>query len=230
MSLVQLKNVSKYYFLGDNRIVALSDMNLTIGTGEFVAIWGPSGSGKSTLCNLIGVVDAPTNGTVFLQGNDVATLSDDARSVLRNQTIGFIFQNFNLMPVLSALENVMLPLQIQGEPGDAAQEKARARLVELGLAQHLTHRPAKLSGGQQQRVAIARALITNPALVIADEPTANLDSETAVQIIDLMRRLNRDSETTFIFSTHDQRLLQRVDRLIRLEDGKISKDTQVAAS
>jgi putative ABC transport system ATP-binding protein len=230
MSLIELKQVHKYYSLGETRIAALQGIDLTIQKGEFVAVWGPSGSGKSTLCNLIGMLDSPTAGAVLLDGQDVTELPDNTRSELRNKAIGFIFQSFNLLPVLSALENVVLPLQIQGENPGKAKAKAMQRLTDLGLAAHMAHRPQKLSGGQQQRVAIARALIADPALVLADEPTANLDSETALNIIDLMRQLNRQSGTTFIFSTHDRRLLERVDRQILLRDGIIVEDNTVTAA
>jgi putative ABC transport system ATP-binding protein len=225
MSLIELKNVHKCYHLGETRITALQGIDLTIDRGEFVAVWGPSGSGKSTLCNLIGMLDSPTSGTVLLEGQDVTELSDDQRSELRNASMGFIFQNFNLIPVLSALENVMLPLQIRGEATRQAREQAMRHLTALDLTVHMTRRPHKLSGGQQQRVAIARALITNPSLVIADEPTANLDSETALKIIALMRQLNQQSGATFLFSTHDQRLLERVKRQLRLQDGRLIEDT-----
>jgi putative ABC transport system ATP-binding protein len=224
MSLIELRQATKDYQSGETRIRALRGVDLSIDQGEFVAIWGPSGSGKSTLCNLIGMLDSPTAGTVRLAGQDIITLSDDRRSELRNQTIGFIFQSFNLIPVLSALENVMLPLQIRGATSGAAKAQALQHLTALGLAAHVTRRPQQLSGGQQQRVAIARALVTRPSMVIADEPTANLDSETALAIIDLMRQLNRQSGATFIFSTHDQRLLARVDRRILLRDGTIAED------
>ncbi|HEV8711474.1 MAG TPA: ABC transporter ATP-binding protein [Candidatus Binatia bacterium] len=230
MPLIELKQVHKHYRLGETRIEALKGITLTIEQGEFVAIWGPSGSGKSTLCNLIGMLDRPTSGVVLLRGQDVTELSDDQCSELRNKAVGFIFQTFNLLPVLSALENVLFPLRIKGEGLAGAREKAKKRLTELGLAEHLAHRPDKLSGGQQQRVAIARALITDPALVIADEPTANLDSETAFRIIDLMRQLNRQSGTTFIFSTHDQRLLNQVHRQILLRDGALIEDKTAPAT
>jgi putative ABC transport system ATP-binding protein len=161
---------------------------------------------------------------VRFEGQDVAALSDDQRSELRNRGIGFVFQSFNLIPVLSALENVMLPLQIAGVSTAQARRAARKRLAEVGLDDHAAHRPAKLSGGQQQRVAIARALVTDPALVIADEPTANLDSENALRITELMRRLNSNNGTTFVFSTHDQRLLERVERQIQMRDGEIIDD------
>ncbi len=225
MALVELQKVEKIYALGDSRIHALTGIDLTIGEAEFVAVWGPSGSGKSTLCNLVGTLDAPTSGRVLLGGRDVTGLTDDERADFRSRRLGFIFQSFNLIPVLSALENVMLPLQIPGGAAPKAEEKAVARLTQLGLGGHLHHRPDKHSGGQQQRVAIARALIGDPALVVADEPTANLDSATAVEIIDMLRAINRESGTTFLISTHDQRLLGRVDRRILLRDGAIVEDT-----
>ena len=190
-------------------------------SGEFVAVWGPSGSGKTTLLNLIGAIDEPTSGSLNLAGQDILALSDNQKSDLRNKMIGFIFQSFNLIPVLSALENVMLPLQIQGAPTSEAKTRATQRLNQVGLSEFISHRPDKLSGGQHQRVAIARALVSNPNLVIADEPTANLDTSTAMKIIELMRDLNKKEGATFIFSTHDQRLLGKVDRLIQLEDGTI---------
>jgi len=221
VSLIEMKNIKKDYFLGETVVHALRGIDLEIETGEFIGIWGPSGSGKTTLLNLIGAIDEPTEGSMIMDGREVSRLSDNACSELRNKTVGFIFQGFNLVPVLSALENVMLPLQIQGMTAVKAETKALDRLQEVGLTDLADHRPSKMSGGQQQRVAIARALVTNPSLVIADEPTANLDSETARMIINLMRELNEKDQTTFIFSTHDQRLLDRVKRLVRLEDGRI---------
>lgn len=224
MSLLVMSQVKKIYHLGETEITALKGIDLEIRQGEFVGIGGPSGCGKSTLCNLIGLIDVPDSGTVKFQDRDVISLTDDEKSELRNDLIGFVFQNFNLIPVLSALENVMLPLQILGTPDKAAKEKAIAALGEVDLGDFLKHRPQKLSGGQQQRVAIARALIVNPSLVIADEPTANLDSENALKIIDLMLAMSIRKGTTFVFSTHDQRLLDRVQRLIRLRDGLIVED------
>jgi putative ABC transport system ATP-binding protein len=226
--LIEIKQVHKYYYLGETRIVALRGVDLEINRGEFLAIWGPSGSGKSTLCNVIGMIDDPSSGEVLLEGRKVDDVSDDGRSELRNRFVGFIFQTFNLIPVLSALENVMLPLQIRGDVPSEAEKTAKQLLSDMGMADYIQHRPHKLSGGQQQRVAIARALITNPELVIADEPTANLDSETAIRIVDLMRQLNREGKTTFIFSTHDQRLLGRADRQIHLRDGLIVEDKSLA--
>jgi len=222
MALIAMSAIVKDYQLGETVVHALRDVNLTIDAGEFVAVWGPSGSGKTTLLNLMGVIDAPTKGTLLFAEQEVASLSDDQQTELRNHSVGFIFQGFNLIPVLSARENVMLPLQIKGVSFKQASETAMHRLAEVGLDDLAHHRPDKMSGGQQQRVAIARALVTDPSLVIADEPTANLDSATARKIIALMRKLNEKENTTFIFSTHDQRLLDRVERLIRLEDGRIT--------
>lgn len=219
--LTEMIDIKKDYFLGETVVHALRGIDLTIDKGEFVAIWGPSGSGKTTLLNLIGAIDQPTSGQFYIEGQEIKRLSDNKRTELRNRSIGFIFQGFNLIPVLSALENVMLPLQIKGTSSSDARDNALSRLDEVGLSAFVHHRPDKMSGGQQQRVAIARALVTDPFLVIADEPTANLDSETSRKIIGIMRDLNEKEKTTFIFSTHDQRLLGQVERLVRLEDGKI---------
>ena len=221
MALIEMTNIKKDYFLGETTVHALQGIDLQIEKGEFIGIWGPSGSGKTTLLNLIGAIDEPTEGNLAIAGTDVHSLSDNKRSELRNDTIGYVFQGFNLVPVFSALENVMLPLQIQGASSREAKEKALYCLQEVGLTEFIHHRPSKMSGGQQQRVAIARALVNGPSLVIADEPTANLDSETARMIISIMRELNEKDKITFIFSTHDQRLLDRVKRLVRLEDGRI---------
>jgi len=221
MALIETKDIKKDYLLGQTVVHALRGVNLTIDRGEFVAIWGPSGSGKTTLLNLIGAIDEPSSGQIFIEDQEVALLSDNRRTELRNGSIGFIFQGFNLIPVLSAVENVMLPLQIKGTSFSESRDRALSRLDEVGLSDFVRHRPDKMSGGQQQRVAIARALVANPSLVIADEPTANLDSDTSRSIIGLMRSLNEKEKTTFIFSTHDQRLLDRVGRLVRLEDGRI---------
>jgi putative ABC transport system ATP-binding protein len=221
MALIEMGNIKKDYYLGETVVHALQGIDLRIDRGEFVAIWGPSGSGKTTLLNLIGAIDEPSAGDLAIAGRDVHSLSDNERSELRNDSIGFIFQSFNLIPVLSALENVMLPLQLKETSTKEAKARALSRLAEVGLSQFVDHRPFKMSGGQRQRVSIARALVNSPSLVIADEPTANLDSETARMIISLMRELNEKEKTTFIFSTHDQRLLDRVRRQVRLEDGRI---------
>lgn len=224
MPLIELAGVSRTYRLGKTEIPALRKVDLCIERGEFVAVWGPSGSGKSTLCNLIGAIDTPTAGRLILNSKEVSLLTDNQLSEHRNRSIGFVFQNFNLVAVLSAVENVALPLLLSGENRRDSGHKAAALLSMLGLGQHVKHRPDKLSGGQRQRVAIARALITEPPLVIADEPTANLDSETARTIVDLMRDINQQRGTTFIFATHDHRLLARVTRKIELRDGVIAED------
>jgi putative ABC transport system ATP-binding protein len=221
MALISLQAVSKHYRLGNIEVPALHSVGLNIEHGEFAALWGPSGSGKSSLLNLIGLVDMPSTGSVWLEGHDTAGLNDDERAELRNRAIGFVFQGFNLIAVLSALENVMLPLIIRGVARKTAHGAATRRLAEVGLSDFALHRPDQLSGGQRQRVAVARALVTDPLIVIADEPTANLDAQTGRQIISLMRDLNRHLKVTFLFSTHDPRLIDEVDRLIRLADGQI---------
>jgi len=224
MKVVQTQKLKKTYHFGDVEVTALHEVSLEIEEREFIAVWGPSGSGKSTLCNLVGLLDTPTSGEVLIQGTPANGLSDAERSDLRNSSIGFVFQNFNLIPVLTALENVMLPLQVTGVSKTEAQERAEALLNEVDLGDRMGHRPVKMSGGQQQRVAIARALVTDPLLVLADEPTANLDTKNANLIIDLMRRINRERGAAFLFSTHDDRLLDRVDRRVHLQDGVVIED------
>lgn len=219
MSLLQLKKVNKSYSLGVSRVHALRDIDLVLERGEFAAVWGPSGSGKSSLLNLIGLIDQPSSGQLLLQGRELAALSDRQRAELRNRHIGFVFQSFNLIPVLSALENVMLPLHLRRLGRVEARARAARLLHDVGLAEHMDKRPDHLSGGQRQRVAIARALVNEPDIVIADEPTANLDAENSQRIVGLMRTLNRERGVSFLFSTHDPRLIHQVDRLIRLEDG-----------
>jgi putative ABC transport system ATP-binding protein len=221
MNILEFQNVKKDYRLGETTVHALRGVDLAVQQGEFAAILGASGSGKTTLLNLAGAIDDPTDGRVSINGQDISRLTDDQKADLRNRTIGYVFQNFNLVSVLTALENVMLALQIRGGRLSAIRAEAAQRLDEVGLADFLHHRPDKLSGGQRQRVAIARALITRPLLIFADEPTANLDHETAQSIIDLMKDLNEKENVTFIFSTHDQRLINEVKRVVRLEDGKI---------
>jgi putative ABC transport system ATP-binding protein len=229
-SLISLTTVSKHYQLGNIAVPALREVDLDIERGAFTALWGPSGSGKTSLLNLLGLVDMPNSGRVWLDGHDTAGLNDAERAELRNRAIGFVFQGFNLIPVLSALENVMLPLTIRGCARKAARLAAERRLAEVGLADFAHHRPDQLSGGQRQRVAIARALVTDPLIVIADEPTANLDAHTGHQVIALMRELNRDQGVTFLFSTHDPRLIDAVDSLIRLADGQIETSANSAAT
>lgn len=226
--LLRLTDIRRRFHLGETVVEALGGVSLDIQAGEFLAVWGPSGSGKSTLMNMLGLIDQPTSGTVRFDGADVGALSDDALTDFRGRRIGFVFQSFNLVPVLSALENVALPLQIQGVDKAAALARARAGLEEVGLAEFTATRPDKLSGGQRQRVAIARALATRPGMVIADEPTANLDSDNSRMVVDLMRRMNRAHGVTFVFTTHDPRLLEHVDRKLLLRDGRIESD-EVAA-
>jgi putative ABC transport system ATP-binding protein len=228
MPLIQLQSVTKRYRLGNIEVPALRGIVLDIARGAFTALWGPSGSGKSSLLNLIGLVDMPSSGKVWLDGQDTATLDEAARANLRNRAIGFVFQGFNLLPVLSALENVMLPLTIRGASRGEARKAAEQRLADVGLASFAHHRPDQLSGGQRQRVAIARALVTDPLIVIADEPTANLDAQTGQQVIALMRELNHKLGVTFLFSTHDPRLIDAVDELIRLADGSIKQADDVS--
>jgi len=222
---VAAEDVTKVYALGATRVHALRGVSLSVAEGEFMAVAGPSGSGKSTLLNMIGCLDRPTSGRVLLGGQDVSTLDDDALSDLRAQRIGFIFQTFNLIPVLSALENVEFPLLVRvGAPVRRAEARRRAEhaLFQVGLAEFLRHRPDELSGGQRQRVAVARALVTAPAVVLADEPTANLDSATGDAIIDLMLDINRRERTTFIFSTHDPRVMQHAHRVVHIQDGRLA--------
>ena len=222
--LLRLREIRRRFMLGETTIEALNSVSLDIHSGEFLAVWGPSGSGKSTMMNIIGLIDAPTSGEVWFDGQDTHNLKDDELTDFRGQKIGFVFQGFNLVPVLTAVENVMLPLQIQGVSEHKARERAMAALIDVGLERFKASRPDKLSGGQRQRVAIARALAVEPKLVIADEPTANLDSENSRMVVDLMRDMNRARGVTFVFTTHDPRLLEHVDRKILLRDGNIESD------
>ena len=224
MSLIQVENVSKFYRLGDQQVPALRDVTLSIDEGVFLAIAGPSGSGKSTLLNLIGCIDTPTSGRILIDGRDTSGQTPDELADLRARSIGFIFQTFNLLPVLSAEENVEYPLLQFKELG---REERRARVTKfldvVQLGTFARHRPNELSGGQRQRVAIARALATHPRIILADEPTANLDSGTGAGILELMKQINRSFGTTFVFSTHDKRVIARADRLVRIEDGHVRR-------
>ena len=217
---VAVDHVSKTYRLGKVGVTALDDVSFTVATSEFVAIAGPSGSGKTTLLNLIGCLDTPTAGEILIDGEPVSALSAGARADLRARKLGFVFQTFNLIPVLTAWENVEYPLLIRPRHGDR-RARVSAALEQVGLGDRVHHRPPELSGGQQQRVAIARALVGEPALVLADEPTANLDSATGRDIVELMRRLNREREVTFVFSTHDPRIMSAADRVLEISDGRL---------
>jgi putative ABC transport system ATP-binding protein len=224
MSVVRVEHVHKDYTLGEQKVQALRDVSLQVDAGVFMAIAGPSGSGKSTLLNLIGCIDSPTSGRILIDGQDVSGRSADELADLRARTIGFIFQTFNLLPVLSAAENVEYPLL---QRRDVSKVERRERvdyfLRVVGLKEFARHRPNQLSGGQRQRVAIARALATKPRIVLADEPTANLDHATGSGVLALMKEINRVLGTTFIFSTHDRRVMAMADRLVRVEDGEIVK-------
>jgi putative ABC transport system ATP-binding protein len=221
--IVELSGVKKTYRLGATTVHALRGVDLALRAGEFTALVGASGSGKSTLLNLVGCLDQPDAGSVRLEGTEVAGLSDDQKSALRNRKIGFIFQSFNLVPVLTVVENVELPLVINPDvPAGERRDRALSALDDVGLRDQARHLPDRLSGGQRQRVAIARALVTGPLLVLADEPTASLDSVTTHRIVDLMLELNERRRVTFFFSTHDEKLMARVARIVRIHDGVIS--------
>ena len=224
--IIEIRDLTKIY--GDGvEIRALDGVNLNIERGEFIAIVGPSGSGKSTLLNQIGILDTPTSGTILLDGIDVTKMSDKQRSTTRNQKLGFIFQYHHLLPDFNALENVMMPLLINGVKRSKAKESARLMLEEVGLGDRMDHRTTQLSGGQNQRVAIARALVNKPSIVIGDEPTGNLDTKASENIYELLRRLNREHNQTFILVTHDERMAVKTDRIIRLVDGKIAENSHV---
>ena len=225
MEVVRIENVSKSYNLGNQRVEALRSVDLTIDEGDFLAIAGPSGSGKSTLLNLIGCIDIPSSGNVYIAGNRVSDQTPDQLADLRARTIGFIFQTFNLFPVLSAEENVEYPLlQFKDITKRERRERVGHFLNVVGLEKFARHRPNELSGGQRQRVAIARALVTRPKIVLADEPTANLDHKTGTSILELMHLVNRIQKTTFVFSTHDASVMRMANRLIHVQDGRIVRE------
>lgn len=221
---VMAKRVTKLYHIGGETIRALDGVDLNIYAGEYLSIMGPSGSGKTTLFNAIGGLSAPTSGSVFIDDVDVAQLDANELAWMRCRKIGYIFQNYNIINVLTALENVQLPMLFAGVPPDEAQDKAVEILERVGLGERILHTPRELSGGQQQRVAIARAFANSPAIILADEPTANLDSTTGSEIIELMKTMNREHGVTVICSTHDHKMLDISDRIVRMEDGRIGED------
>jgi putative ABC transport system ATP-binding protein len=222
--IVELENVTKVYHQGAVDVFALRGLSMRIEKGEFSALSGPSGSGKTTALNMIGALDLPTEGRVRLEGKDLASLSRRDLSRIRRDRIGFVFQAYNLIPVLTAFENAETVLRLQGVDPDERRERVTALMADVGLEGMEDRLPSALSGGQQQRVAIARAIASNPAIVLADEPTANVDSETAEHLLDIMQQLNRTRGVTFLFSTHDPRVMNRADRIIRIVDGRVEGD------
>ena len=228
--LVTVEAVSRRFPLDHNEVRALDEASLRVARGEFLAIAGPSGSGKTTLLNLIGCIDKPTSGRIVLDGEDTTKLTATQTTALRRRKLGFVFQTFNLIPVFTASENVEYPLLIQGVAAGERRRRVAEALDSVGLAQRAKHRPDLLSGGERQRVSVARAIVHRPSLILADEPTANLDTHNATQLIDLMRELNRSLGLTFIFSTHDQRLLDHTPRTVRLCDGRVAEDSGAAPS
>ncbi len=221
---VSCENLTKRYIQGEVVVEALRGLSLQIEKSEFSAICGPSGSGKTTLLNMIGALDRPTSGKTHVEGRELGSMSQSERSQLRRDRIGFVFQAYNLMPVLTAFENTEMVLSLQGVPPEERRMRVLAVLKAVGLEGLEERRPDELSGGQQQRVAIARAIASEPAIVLADEPTANVDSETAIHLLDIMEELNRDQGITFLFSTHDPRVMDRARRLIRVVDGRVDTD------
>ncbi len=225
--LISIESLAKHYQLGSTRVEALRGLDLAVEAGEYLAIMGPSGSGKSTLMNLIGCLDTPTRGSYRLEGSEISSLDDRQLAAIRNRKIGFIFQTFNLLPRMSALHNVELPLVYRGLPPAQRRKAATAALQAVGLADRAAHRPSELSGGQRQRTAIARALVISPSLLLADEPTGNLDSVTGGEILDLFDRLNRDGQTV-ILVTHENEVASRARRRVVLRDGRIRSDERAA--
>ena len=223
--MIAVKNLRKTYQAGDSEVKALRGVSLDIGKGEFISIAGPSGSGKTTLLNLIGCIDSADSGEITINGESVLNLDRDGQAVFRRDNLGFVFQSYNLIPVLTALENVAFSLNLMGVDDREAEERSMAILREVGLEGMENRRPGKLSGGQQQRVAIARAIVKDPEILLADEPTANLDSRTGKEILELMKILNEKHRSTFVFATHDPMVMDFAGRLVELHDGEIQKDT-----
>ena len=221
--IVEANNVTKVYRMGTQEVHALGGITLEINTGEYLSIMGPSGSGKTTLFNMVGALDRPTSGSVFIDGVDVAELDTRRLAWLRCRKIGYIFQSFNIIPVMTALENVTLPMVFAGMPTQDARSKGANLLEKVGLGERLDHKPSELSGGQQQRVAIARSLANDPAIILADEPTGNLDLKTGKDIIDLLKHLNTTSNVTIITATHDMKMLSASDRIVWIRDGRVDR-------
>jgi len=224
MSVIQLENITKTYKIGEVETRAANNVSLSIEEGEFTALVGPSGSGKTTILQLMGCLDKPNSGVVKINGQDVTQFNSNKRADLRRKEIGFIFQFFALIPVLSAYENVELPLLLNGVPARERKERVMDLLSAVGLADRAKHRPDQMSGGEQQRVAIARALASEPAMVLADEPTANLDTANGQQAMDIMQRLNEETGTAFIFATHDPRVMSHAQRVVQMRDGQLVDD------
>jgi putative ABC transport system ATP-binding protein len=224
MKVIDIKNVHKVYKESEIEVHAVRGIDLSFEEGEFAAIVGPSGSGKTTLLNMIGALDDPTEGEIIVDDTTVKELKSSQKIDFRMWNIGFVFQAYNLIPVLTAKENVEFVMHLQGRPKEEREKRAKELLEAVGLGDRLNARPGKLSGGQQQRVAVARALAAKPKFILADEPTANLDSESTANLLDIMERLNKNEKITFIFSTHDQRVVKKAHRVITIEDGKVGKD------
>jgi len=228
MEVAKLTDVTRIYKIGEVETRALNGVSLTINDGEFTSLVGPSGSGKTTLLQLIGCLDQPTSGKVVIAGKDATNLNRNQRADLRKGTIGFVFQFFALIPTLTALENVEMPLLLNGKTAAQRKQRVMELLEGVDMTARADHRPDQLSGGQQQRVAVARALATDPKLVLADEPTANLDTENGEQVMEIMKKLNEETSTTFVFATHDPRVIKYASRVVTLQDGLIVKDSSVA--
>ena len=227
MEVAKLTDVTRIYKIGEVETRALNGITMTIESGEFTSLVGPSGSGKTTLLQLIGCLDQPTSGQVFINGKETTGLSRNQRADLRKGTIGFVFQFFALIPTLTAYENVEMPLLLNGKTPAERKKRVMELLEAVDMASHSHHRPDQLSGGQQQRVAVARALSTNPTMILADEPTANLDTENGEQVMGIMQKLNQETGTTFVFATHDPRVIKYAKRVVTLQDGKIVDDKQI---
>ncbi len=224
---IETQNLKKSYRMGEVDVSALNGVDLRVEAGEFMSIMGPSGSGKTTLLNLIGALDRPTEGKVFIKGTDIAGLNDDELAELRNREIGFVFQFFNLVARMSALKNVEMPMAFAGVSPDERKRRATALLESVGLGERIDHKPTELSGGEQQRVAIARALVNDPSVVLCDEPTGNVDSKTGKEVMEILRKLNKEQQQTFVIVTHDPLVAESVDRIAHMQDGVIIREDTI---